>query len=106
MLNSTAERRVNTTAAPPMTEPMSSGFFSPRYRAMRTVTPMANWVTTKVTRLSTWLPVETADRPMVEPNRPTTSRSRANSENIFYGDNVKIPCLRGFLPQVVGRKSG
>ena len=24
---------------------------------------MASWVTTKVTRLSTWLPVETADRP-------------------------------------------
>ena len=31
---------------------------------------MASWVTTKVTRLSTWLPVETADKPEVEPKRP------------------------------------
>ena len=60
-----------------MTEPICSGRFSPRYRAMRTVTPMASWVTTKVTRFSTWLPVETAERPEVEPKRPTTSRSTA-----------------------------
>ena len=32
---------------------------------------------TKVTRFSTWLPVETADNPEVEPKRPTTRRSTA-----------------------------
>lgn len=71
------EMRANTRAAPPSTGAMSWGRFSPRYRAMRTVMPMASWVTTKVTRFSTWLPVDTADRPEVEPNRPTTSRSTA-----------------------------
>ncbi len=30
---------------------------------MSTVTPMASCVTTKVTRLRTWLPVDTPDRP-------------------------------------------
>ena len=38
---------------------------------------MASCVTTKVTKFSTWLPVETAERPDVEPNRPTTNRSTA-----------------------------
>ena len=35
---------------------------------MSTVTPMASCVTTKVTRLRTWLPVDTPDRPAVVPN--------------------------------------
>ena len=39
--------------------------------------PMANWVMTKVTRFKTWLPVETAERPEVVPNLPTTRRSTA-----------------------------
>ena len=39
--------------------------------------PMASCVTTNVTRFRTWLPVETAERPDVDPNRPTTSRSTA-----------------------------
>ena len=50
-----------------MTCPMYCGRFSPRYRAMSTVMPIANCVTTKVTRFSTWLPVDTAERPEVEP---------------------------------------
>ena len=74
---STAQIRPNTTTEPPMREPISSGFRSPRYRAMSTVMPMASWVRTKVTRLRIWLPVDTADRPEVEPNRPTTRRSTA-----------------------------
>ena len=37
----------------------------------------ASWVTTKVTRFSTWLPVETAESPEVEPKCPTTRRSTA-----------------------------
>ena len=44
---------------------------------MSTVTPMASWVTTNVTRFNTWLPVDTADSPAVEPNCPTTNRSTA-----------------------------
>ena len=71
------EIMVNTIAAPPMTAPIRSGLFSPKYRAIRTVIPIANWITTKVTRLSTWLPVETAESPDVEPNLPTTRRSTA-----------------------------
>ena len=38
----TAESRVKMTAAPPMTEPICFGRFSSRYRAMRTVTPIAS----------------------------------------------------------------
>ena len=43
----------------------------------RVLFPIASCVTTKVTRFNTWLPVETADSPEVEPNLPTTSRSTA-----------------------------
>ena len=61
----------------PMSEPINCGLFSPIYRAIKTVMPIANCVITKVTRLSTWLPVDTAERPEVVPNLPTTSKSTA-----------------------------
>ncbi len=48
--NNTAENIVNTTAAPPITAPIFSVFFSPRYLAIKTVIPMANWLTTNVAR--------------------------------------------------------
>ena len=76
-MNIPTDRIVNTTAAPPRIAPICSGRFSPRYRAMRTVTPIASCVTTKVTRFKIWLPVETAESPAVEPNWPTTSKSTA-----------------------------
>ena len=66
-----------TTIAPPIKAPICSGFFSPIYLAISTVTPIANCVITNVTKLSTWLPVDTAERPSVVPNLPTTSRSTA-----------------------------
>ena len=50
---STAEMAANTTADPPITEPICSGRFSPRYRATSTVIPIASCATAKVTRLST-----------------------------------------------------
>ena len=66
-----------TRAEPPISGPICCSFFSPMYRAIRTVMPIANWVMTKVTRFKIWLPVDTADSPSVVPNRPTTRRSTA-----------------------------
>ena len=76
-MHNPTEISANTKAPPPRRGAICSGRFSPRYRAIRTVMPMASCVTTKVTKFSTWLPVETAERPDVEPNRPTTNRSTA-----------------------------
>ena len=50
---STTDIIANTTIEPPISEPMSCCFFSPIYLAIRTVIPIANWVTTNVTKLST-----------------------------------------------------
>ena len=103
--NNTAEIIANIIIEPPITCPISSCFFSPIYLAISTVMPIANCVITNVTRLSTWLPVETADNPEVVPNRPTTSRSTAPyaacsisapSIGIINGINLPsmLPCVK------------
>ena len=50
---STTDMIANTTVAPPITGPISCVFFSPIYLAISTVIPIANCITTKVTRFKT-----------------------------------------------------
>ena len=88
-MKSTTEIIVNTTIAPPIKAPICSGFFSPIYLAISTVTPIANCVITNVTKLSTWLPVDTAERPSVVPNLPTTSKSTAP----YAACNINAPSI-------------
>ena len=45
--------------------------------------------TTNVTKLSTWLPVDTAERPSVVPNLPTTSKSTAP----YAACNINAPSI-------------
>ena len=73
----TAVKMAKKQMHPPITLPTRFTRFSPRYRLIRTVTPMVREVMTKVTRLMILLPVATADMPASVPNWPTTRRSTA-----------------------------
>ena len=63
--------------APPITFPHRSCLCSPIYCPNRTVTPMDSPAVTNTTKLIILLPVDTAERPAVVPNQPTTSKSTA-----------------------------
>ena len=67
MINKIVEMMVKMSVEPPITGPISLTLFSPIQRAIKTVIPIASWVTTKVTQFKIQLPVDTVDKPAVYP---------------------------------------
>ena len=63
--------------APPITFPILSSFFSPKYLAIWIITAEQNAATVNVIKLMILLPVDTPDKPTSEPNLPTTKVSTA-----------------------------
>ena len=98
----------NRQIAPPTTRPAFSGFFSPIYWPMTTVTPIVSPVIVKVTRFTILLPVDTPEMPAVVPNRPTTRistapyiacRTSAPKIGIINLSSLEtmLPCVKSFL---------